>query len=207
MNRYAFLAAAFTMALYAAPAASPAVAAGTIQRCQGADGSVGYTDKSCAVFDQRTVAVSTIAVKDDPASSPFTATLPTMETGTRRPAAIGRRSAAAGCARTPTQLQMDLRGAFALGDVNRVAESYHWVGVSSDGARITMDRLQRLADQPVLDTQYYDASISSGPQLLASAGGGNGGAGMLQLVLGADGRSSVVAFDVHRYAGCYFVSF
>jgi hypothetical protein len=88
-----------------------------------------------------------------------------------------------------------------------VAESYHWVGVSSDGARVTMDRLQRLAEQPVIDTSYYDAGISSGPQLLASASGGNGGAGKLQLVLGADGRSDVVAFDVHRYAGCYFVSF
>jgi hypothetical protein len=30
---------------------------------------------------------------------------------------------------------------------------------------------------------------------------------MLQLVLGGDGRASVIDFDVHRYAGCYFVSF
>ena len=206
MNRYAFIAAALTMALYAAPAASPARAAGvgTIQRCQAADGTVGYTDKSCAVFDQRTVAVSAIVVDDGPEATLKTASLAAMDA--RRPVAVGRRSAASGCARTPTQLQMDLRGAFALGDVNRVAESYHWVGVSSDGARATMDRLQRLAADPVIDTRYYDASISSGGQLIASAGGTPGG-GMLQLVLGGDGHASVVDFDVHRYAGCYFVSF
>lgn len=209
MNRYAFLAAALTMALYAAPAASPARAAGagTIQRCQAADGTVGYTDKSCAVFDQRTVAVSAIVVDDGPEATLKTASLAGMDASVRRPMAVGRRSLASGCARTPTQLQMDLRGAFALGDVNRVAESYHWVGVSSDGARATMDRLQRLAANPVIDTRYYDASISSGPQLLASADGGGAGGGMLQLVLAGDGHASVVDFDVHRYAGCYFVSF
>jgi hypothetical protein len=208
MNRYAFLATALAMALYAAPVASPARAAGvgTIQRCQAADGTVSYTDKSCAVFDQRTVAVSAIVVDDGPEATLKSASQAGMDVGTRRAVAVGRRSPASGCARTPTQLQMDLRGAFALGDVNRVAESYHWVGMSSDGARTTMDRLQRLAENPVIDTRYYDASISSGGQLVASAGGGAGG-GMLQLVLGGDGRASVVDFDVHRYAGCYFVSF
>jgi len=30
---------------------------------------------------------------------------------------------------------------------------------------------------------------------------------VLQLVIGEDGARSVVDFDVHRYAGCYFVSF
>lgn len=204
MNRYAFLAAALTTALYAAPAAAPASAAGTIQRCQAADGSVGYTDKSCAVFDGRTVAVSAIVVDDAPGGTLQHAPM----AGIGQPRGnIGRRSVAAGCARTPTQLRMDLQGAFALGDVNRVAESYHWVGISSDQARGTMDRLQRLATHPVLDTQYYDAGIGSGPQLLASASGAGDGGGMLQLVLAGDGSASVVDFDVHRYAGCYFVSF
>lgn len=203
MNRYAFLAAALTTALYAAPAAAPASAAGTIQRCQAADGTVGYTDKSCAVFDRRTVAVSAIVVDDAPGGTLQHAPM----AGLGQPRAnIGRRSVAAGCARTPTQLQMDLQGAFALGDVNRVAESYHWVGMSSEQARGTMDRLQRLASQPVLDTQYYDAGIGSGA-LMASASGAPGGAGMLHLVVAGDGSASVVDFDVHRYAGCYFVSF
>ena len=203
MNRYAFLAAALTTALYAAPAAAPASAAGTIQRCQAADGSVGYTDKSCAVFDRRTVAVSAIVVDDAPGGTLQHA--PMAGIGQAR-ANVGRRSVADGCARTPTQLQMDLQGAFALGDVNRVAESYHWVGLSSDQARTTMDRLQQLATQPVLDTQYYNAGIGTG-SLLASAAGAPGGGGMLHLLLAGDGSPSVVDFDVHHYAGCYFVSF
>ena len=119
---------------------------------------------------------------------------------------VGRRSVADGCARTPTQLQMDLQGAFALGDVNRVAESYHWVGISSDQARTTMDRLQQLTNHPVLDTRYYNAGIGAG-SLLASASGAPGGGGILHLLLAGDGSPSVVDFDVHRYAGCYFVSF
>ena len=34
-----------------------------------------------------------------------------------------------------------------------------------------------------------------------------GDAGMLQLVLGGDDARSAIDFDVHRYAGCYFVTF
>lgn len=204
MNRHALTAAALAVALHAVSAAVPvARAADTIQRCEAADGTVGYTDKSCAVFEQRTVGVSAIVI-DRQAGG----TLSAAPAKAPRQARIGRRSAAAGCARTPTQLQMDLRGALALGDVNRVAESYHWVGVSSGQARSTMDRLQGLASRPVLDTQYFNGGFASGGPLLAtSAGSAGGGAGVLQLVLGGDGNGAVVDFDVHRYAGCYFVSF
>ena len=205
MNRHALTAAALAVALHAVPTAVPvARAADTIQRCEAADGTVGYTDKSCTVFEQRTVGVSAIVI-DRQAGGTLSAA-PAAKAP--RQARIGRRSAAAGCARTPTQLQMDLRGALALGDVNRVAESYHWVGVSSGQARSTMDRLQGLASRPVLDTQYFNGGFASGGPLLAtSAGSAGGGAGVLQLVLGGDGNGAVVDFDVHRYAGCYFVSF
>jgi hypothetical protein len=109
---------------------------------------------------------------------------------------------------------MDLRGSLALGDVNRIAESYHWVGMSSKAGERTLDRLQHLVGRQVVDSQYYDARIgfadASGfadAATYADASGGNGDAGMLQLVLGDDGTRSLVDFDVHKYAGCYFVSF
>jgi hypothetical protein len=126
--------------------------------------------------------------------------------------APGRRSPADGCARTPTQLAMDLHASLALGDVNRVAESYHWTGMSSDAARQTMDRLQSLIGRPVLDSHYLDASFGmagDGMYASASPGAGLDGAGMLQLVLGGSnaGTASTIDFDVHRNAGCYFVSF
>lgn len=205
MNRYALFAAALTAALYTAPAAAPAQAADTIRRCEAADGTVGYTNGSCGVFDQKTVAVTTMVVEGDSGDGNLqAASLVPMD---RQAGYVGRRSLASGCARSPTQLQMDLRGAFALGDVNRIAESYHWVGVSSGNARTTMDRLQRLASRPVLEAQYYNASIGSAA-LYAGPGGEADGGGMMQLVLAGDGATGrVVDFDVHRYAGCYFVSF
>ena len=205
MNRHALSAVALAVALHAVPASVPAArAADTIQRCEAADGTVAYTDKSCAVFEQRTVGVSAIVV--DRRAGRALSAAPVAKGSSH--ARVGRRSAAAGCARTPTQLQMDLRGALALGDVNRVAESYHWIGVSGGQARSTMDRLQGLASRPVLDTQYFNGGFASGgPQLAASSGSAAGGAGVLQLVLGGDGNGAVVDFDVHRYAGCYFVSF
>ena len=84
---------------------------------------------------------------------------------------------------------MDLYGALALGDVNRVAESYHFAGMSSSAGRATMNRLQRLLGREVIDSQSYAP-------------------GSLQLLLAdASGGASAIDFDVHRYAGCYFVSF
>ena len=127
-------------------------------------------------------------------------------------AAVGRRSASDGCARSPTQLAMDLRGAFALGDVNRIAESYHWTGMSHKGALRIMERLENLARHHIADTQYFDAQISSGGidgwSASSTSSSIGGSAGVLQVTFGDDGRTlSVTDFDVERYAGCYFVRF
>jgi hypothetical protein len=87
--------------------------------------------------------------------------------------------------------------------------------MSSKSGERTLDRLQHLVGRQVVDSQYYDARIAfadasgyaDAATLLADASGGDGDAGMLQLVLGDDGNRSVVDFDVHKYAGCYFVTF
>ena len=112
---------------------------------------------------------------------------------------------------------MDLRGAFALGDVNRIAESYHWVGMSSKGAYRIMERLESLARHDIADSQYFNAQISSG--------GGMDGSTMEDGPQAAirpsaavpaccrsrspttGGSLSVTDFDVERYADCYFVRF
>jgi len=215
MNRYAFLAAALTGALFAPPVAAPAQAGtSSIQRCESADGSIGYTDKSCAIFGSDAVTLESKVVdfphapNDAMGSGGLVGGYPVSLSGP------GRRAVASGCARTPTQLQMDLRGAFALGDVNRIAESYHWVGMSAAQARTTMDRLQQLAGESLLDTRYHDAAIASGAgsyaegaQWLASAGGAGAQPGLMQLVVAGDGAASAINFDVHHYKGCYFISF
>src|SRR5690606_34611890 len=122
------------------PATAPAQAADIIQRCESPDGSIGYTDGNCAVFGSDAVAVRSHVIQSRAVDDPYAATdagLAGDGLGDGRVAASisGRRSPASGCARTATQLRMDLDSAFALGDVNRIAESYHWVGLSTTQAR------------------------------------------------------------------------
>lgn len=210
MNRFAFFSAALVATLAAAPMPMPASASDVLLRCRAPDGTIGYTDKSCAVFGAEAVPIAgelMARIAHDQARGAYGIAPDDMEgmqaMGSGAP---GRRSPASGCARTPVQLAMDLHAALALGDVNRVAESYHFAGMSSDAGERTLDRLRHLVGRQVIDSQYFDASITDGAPLFA--GPGNDSAGMLQLVLGnGDGGVSAVDFDVHRYAGCYFVSF
>lgn len=196
--------------LLAAPASRDAMATAGIMKCASPDGAIAYTDRACRP-----------GAKAVPMAGELLSRIARDEA--RQPDAVGaidaeampapaRRSVAGGCARTPAQLAIDLRAAIALDDVNRVAESYHWVGLSTrEGERI-LDRLQRLAGKPVADVHYFDAAISISPfdggaVEIASSQAGAGPAGMLQLQLGHGTGVSVVDFDVERYAGCYFVRY
>lgn len=183
-------------------------AASGIQRCVAADGTPIYTDKPCAVFNAQRTPISGELLgriaRDRAANS--------LDGGDfdgtpRATPAIARRSAASGCARTPTQLTMDLQGAWALGDVNRIAESYHWVGLRHRSGQQILRQLERLATQPLLQAEYFDARIGSGAMQFADASpgaGGSGAAGILQVMLADGGFQD---FDVERYRGCYFIRF
>jgi hypothetical protein len=207
---------AATLLLSSLPAPAPLHAASAILRCRSPGGTLVYTDKACGAFGAKASPIpgellgriyrdeARFGNEGDEIGASASATAPM--------ASVGRRSASSGCARTPTQLAMDLRGSLALGDVNRVAESYHWVGMTSRQGERTLDRLQRLVGKPVLDSHYFDAQIAEASEadgaMVASNDGAIGGdAGMLQLVLGGDETRSAIDFDVHRYAGCYFVTF
>lgn len=208
MTRFPILAAALTLALSAAPAPGP-VHATTLQKCQSADGSIGYTDGSCKVFGDDSVAISSRVI-EMPSDTTLAVAYPEMD-AVGMGSASGRRSPADGCARTPTQLAMDLRASLALGDVNRVAESYDWAGMSNEAGQRTLDRLQQLVGRPVLDSRYLDATWGTAGGMYASAGTQvpQAGTGTLQLMLGNDDGpgARTIDFDVHHYAGCYFVSF
>ena len=227
MNKPLLIALAVTAIIGASPLARNAQAGTGIQRCQGPDGTSVYTDKACAAIGARAVPMSgqlltTIAREE--ARAEANTLQESLESGmsfagyadaetplASNTAAVGRRSASGGCARTPTQLAMDLRGAFALGDVNRIAESYHWVGMSHKGASRIMERLESLARHDIADTQYFNAQIGSGGSMdawSANASSIGGSAGILQVTFSDDGRPlSVTDFDVERYADCYFVRF
>jgi hypothetical protein len=212
--------AALAALLPGSPVTREAQAATGIQRCEAGDGTTIYTDKPCTLFGARATPMSgelmTRVVRSMRESTGAEA--PTSLQGgyadaaaylpdAPRPTTISRRSPASGCAATPTQLAMDLRGAFALGDVNRIAESYHWVGMGHKQAAQVMQRLEQLAAQPLVDTQYFDATISLGGYADAGAGIGSGAGGIMQLMFGNASAARVVDLDVERYAGCYFVRF
>lgn len=200
---------AATLLLVAAPMPVPVQATSAILRCQSPDGTLVYTDKACSAFGAKAAPLSgnllTRIYRDEShfADDEADAAGPLPD--------VARRDPSAGCARTTTQLAMDLRASLAMGDVNRVAESYHWVGMSSREGAHTIDRLQALTGKPVIDSHYFDAQIQmaslDGAGIDPGASAMGGGAGMLQLVLEDDGSPSAIDFDVHRYAGCYFVTF
>jgi hypothetical protein len=203
----AFLA---TLLLSLAPATMPASATTAIQRCTFADGSVVYTDTACGSLGATRVALPgplLTRIAREEARFADDGDADAVPPGALPP--VPRRSAASGCARSPTQLAMDLRGALALGDVNRVAESYDWIGMSSRQGERTLDRLQQLIGKPVVDSHYFDAQIgpADAGEQVASTSTVGGDAGVLQLVLGSGGSQSAIDFDVHKAMGCYFVRF
>ena len=234
MNRSLLATLITGMLLSTVPAAAPVEATSAIQRCESPDGTLVYTDKACAAFSAKAVPMSgelltRIAHEDareDSIAPPSNGDAGSMDAGQYADAAMpldaatdtsipmSRRGPGSGCARTPTQLAMDLRGALGLGDVNRVAESYDWVGMSNKQGQRTMDRLQQLIGRQVIDSHYFDAQITSSPfadagaVITADASDGRpGDAGMLQLTLGSGMQATIIDFDVRHYAGCYFIRY
>jgi hypothetical protein len=168
-----------------------------LMRCENADGSVAYTDRGCAAPGSKSVPVSGELLSR--LASERSREPQTSEQGYPNAFAVhnaGRRSPAAGCARSKKQLLADLEGSFALGDVNRLAESYHWVGKSNRQAQQQMLQLERMAHEGLMDAALFDARIDSFA--------GNDSTAMLQLTLGKGSVRHVVDLDVLRYSGCYF---
>jgi hypothetical protein len=234
MNRFAMLSTTLVAALAAIPAPMPAEAAteGSVVRCLSPDGTIGYTDGSCAVFGAQAVPMdpelaARIATDrayaadfgNDPGSAPagFDADSAMLV----QPVA-GRRSPASGCARNPAQLANDLEASVALGDVNRIAESYHFAGMSTAAGERVLDRLQRYAGRVVVASQYFGGGMASAGDGSDGLPGGMTDAGMASATASAGSAPSMVRLvfagddgaattsldlDVERYAGCYFVSF
>lgn len=202
------------LALSMLPATPPLQAATGIQRCAMPDGSIGYTDAPCGAVGASAIPIPADMMNRLVATVPpeaRDAALPATGHATRIPA---RRSSAAGCARSPAQLEADLVAAFALRDANRIAESYHWVGMSNAQGQQVMDRLHGLGQRPLDDAHYFDARIgslavgdtiaSSDPDWRPAPAATTGGAGLLQLRFGGT-APLLVDLKVEAFSGCYFV--
>lgn len=206
--------AAATLTLLAAsmPIATPVNAGTGIQRCKAPDGTTVYTDKACSVHGATAMPMSgdlltRIAREEAMAEAHYD--LADASQPLTPAVAPGRRAPSSGCARSATQLAMDLRGSFALGDINRIAESFQWAGMSHREGQRGMERIDRLNDAPLMDARYLDATIGAAGLQLADASTHAGGAdaGIMQLWFGQGGAQRVVDLDVKRYNGCYFVAF
>ena len=202
-------------AVAAAPAARDAQAAYPgIQKCTASDGSTVYTDKPCVQLGAATAAVSgdlelrlaseqsREAAASDDAMLPADASLPAAQ-GTP----TGRRALSAGCARSAPQLAMDMQAAAGLGDVNRLAESYHWVGMTHQQAMPVLQRLEQLTRGQVVAAQVHGGG-SAGLQFADASGDMvQPATGRLLLSLHHDGATRTVELNVEQYAGCYFARF
>lgn len=208
-------------ALVTVPALLPDmdVQASPIQRC-ASGGSVIYTDKACGALGAQPAPMSATLIRGLVAAERENARLgiapgfldesrgTTTEEQENARAYLAARRGGAGCAHSPEQLQLLLRGAVSMGDVNRIASAYNWAGMGSAQAKSVLTRLEGLAKSPVTSTNYYNASIGQAalatmsPAVLSS---GSGSAGFMQLVQG--GGTQVTEFEVNKLAGCYFVSF
>lgn len=210
---------AVALLMAATPYSHDVKAGAGLQRCQTQDGTVLYTDRACGALGADATPVSAELMTRIAREEALSNAQPGPDFGQgdlAMTAAVGRRSLSGGCARTPTQLAMDLRGAFALSDVNRIAESYYWTGVSNqDGQRI-MQRLEQFTGKRVSDVDYFNAQIQTTgfggfdgkSQLVASTVIADGGsAGVMQVSFGTGASISVTDFDVEKYSDCYFVRF
>lgn len=209
---HATAAAALTLLAASMPIATPVNAGTGIQRCQAADGITVYTDKPCSVHGATAKPMSgelLTRIAREQAMAEAHYDLADASQPLAPMAAPGRRSPAAGCARSATQLAMDLRGAFALGDINRIAESFQWAGMTHRQGQAGMERIDRLNDASLVDARYLDATIGpAGLQLAdATANVGDANAGIMQLWFGEGGAQRIVDLEVKRYHGCYFVAF
>ncbi len=172
-------------------AIAPAQAAGSIHRCETSDGLAVYTDRACAALDARPSPMSTDLL------TRLTMDRGSTHAGLEPDRALGtairtRRPPQNGCARTPQQLSVDLLGSFAMGDINRIAESVHWPGLRHRQAHEVMRRLQQLARQSLVDASFWPGLADNG-------------AGAMQLTFARPGQ--VMELGVERYGGCYFVRF
>lgn len=120
-----FRAGCLLAALLALQLACPATTEAQVRRCTTADGGTLYTDQSCAKLG---------AVERTP-----------------RDADAARRPYRGGCARRLQDLVFEVTSAIDAHDTNRLAGAYHWPGMSSRGGYGVIERLDAIAQRPLVD--------------------------------------------------------
>ena len=200
-----------TLMLAALPLLAPRVEAKAgVVRCQMRDGSHAYSNKACSAFGAKAMPLPAAVLNRIESDQRREARLNGIEVtdASSIPLQVGvRRAVQRGCADDPRQLAADLTASVAMRDVNRVAESFDWAGMSNAQAQRVMSRLERLSTQVVMDAEYFDATIG-GQVMLADAGRTYAGStGQMQVTVADGSNESVLDFDVRRDEGCYFLKY
>lgn len=115
------------LSLWLAPCL-PQTADAQVRRCETADGRTVYTDKAC----QDIGAVDRLQ---------------------RDAGNTGASSHRRQCSRTLQDLTFELAMAIDARDANRLAGLYHWPGIGTRGGYAIMDRLDAIAQRPLVDAR------------------------------------------------------
>lgn len=146
MIRFSVIPVSLLLAL-SAPAALPASA--QVNACEQADGTSAYTDRGCT---------SVGAVAAVP----------------RAPSLTGnRRAYRGGCARNLHELMFEMSTAIDARDANRLANVYHWAGMSGRAGYSVMDQLDTVVRRPLVDIVPVMPAVAdpwAGMQLAHAAG-------------------------------------
>jgi hypothetical protein len=175
--------------------ARPGYAQTDIHRCIDAAGHALFTDQTCAAM-QATAINPAVKPSDNATHATTLATAPSEPPPTL-------------CAATFDALRQSVIDAFANHNANRVAGLMLWNGYDSRAAVATIQSLNTLMQQPLLDAgpPDDDAPASSGSTATASADAPAAGSQLVLHLAGNDasGNPRAVRYSiVHRY-GCLWL--
>ncbi|WP_149194767.1 DUF4124 domain-containing protein [Luteimonas suaedae] len=165
-----------------------------INRCTTPDGGTIYTDRRCS-------------------------DLGAVERAPRSAAVQASQAYRGGCARNLHDLIHEMTTAIDSRDVNRLAGVYHWAGMSNGAGYRTMDRLDRVVQQPLVDIVALRPAtpmvVTERAGISASVTAGDGFraapdrrpiALRLEQTVGASVAPMRTIFSLRRHLDCWWVS-
>jgi hypothetical protein len=134
----------FAVAAIAATLCWPLPGDAQIRRCTRPDGEVVFTDRAC----------SDVGGADRPAPAVHSPV-------------YGGKAYARGCSRSLRDLIFEVTAAIDSRDVNRLAGVYNWTGMSNRNGYAVLERLDAIANRPLLDV----SAVLPAPQLSLQSDG------------------------------------
>ena len=170
-----------------------------IRRCVQSDGTVTYTDKSCAdgeVEKQKTQPYSSIQKNT---KKIFTA--PPM------------------CIKNTAELLYSVRIAIEAHDANQLAKNYHWSNVSNQQANNVFNRLESIVSKPLIDIrllqsnsqistdQIPNTESNEDSQNTIKPSNNSYALKIVQYNKSATSQQLSTIFKLQQHYGCYWIQF